>query len=148
MKTPNPLIDVQRITHLPIDMIQQFDALRDPGTEWDEIEGKKFVSDSNNGLFLAFVDNKVVGFLTAHRLQRLDKRQAEVLLYEIGVDEHYRQQGVGTTLIQAVKEWAKEVAADEVWVLTNKSNIPAMALYTSMGGEAENADEQMFTFKI
>ena len=88
--------------------------------------------------------------LTANRLQRFDKRGAEVLLYEIGVREEVRQQGIGKALINEVKLWAKEAGADEVWVLTNKSNTAAVALYESMGGktESEIPDEVMFIFKL
>ncbi len=88
------------------------------------------------------------GFLTAYRLQRLDKRKAEVLLYEIGVHEGFQRQGIGTKLIAAVKEWATQVAADEVWVLTYASNKAAMALYKSASGEEDPPGTRMFTVKI
>ena len=85
-----------------------------------------------------------------HRLQRFDKRGAEVLIYEIGVREDARQKGIAKALINEVKLWAKEVGADEVWVLTNKSNAAAIALYRSTGGETESEtlDEVMFNFRL
>jgi ribosomal protein S18 acetylase RimI-like enzyme len=125
-------------------------GLFDEGTEWDLQEGAKFLNDSNNALFVAFLENQAVGFLTANRLQRFDKRGAEVLLYEIGVREDARQKGIGKALIGEVKLWAKETGADEVWVLTNRSNTAAVALYQSMGGKTESVtpDEVMFVFKL
>jgi ribosomal protein S18 acetylase RimI-like enzyme len=131
-------------------LIRQLNALLDEGTEWDSQQGEKFLKDSNNALFVAFLENQAVGFLSANRLQRFDQRGAEVLLYEIGVHEEFRQRGIGKALINEVKLWAKAAGADEVWVLTNKSNAAAVALYQSMGGETESEtlDEVMFNFRL
>ncbi len=88
------------------------------------------------------------GFLTAHRLQRFDARQAEILLYEIGIHEDFRQRGIGKALIETGKLWAAEVGADEVWVLTSSSNTAAMRLYASSGGKEDVPGTTMFTFGI
>ena len=143
-------IRIELIKEVDATFINQLNVLLDEGTEWDSQEGTKFLKDSNNALFVAFLENQAVGFLTANRLQRFDKRGAEVLLYEIGVREDARQKGIGKALIREVKLWAKESGADEVWVLTNRSNIAAVALYQSMGGETESEtpDEVMFNFKL
>ncbi len=141
-------INIENVNVLNDKNIKQFNELREPGTEWDETEGKKFLKNTDNALFLAFTKDNVVGFLTAHRLQRLDKRKAEILIYEIDVSSNFRQMGIGKALLTKVKEWAGHVEADEVWVLTNRSNEAGMALYKSSGGTTESADEQMFTFKI
>jgi len=144
----NSTVVIKRISAASEINGNQFNALRDEGTEWDAEQGKKYLASEDNALFLAFIEEEIVGFLTAHRLQRLDKRKAEILLYEVSVAPDFRQKGIGKALIDGVKKWGKEVEADEVWVLTERSNLPAMALYQSMGGTRENSDEQMFTFKI
>ena len=143
-------IRIELIKKVDAAFINQLNVLLDEGMEWDSQQGEKFLKDSNNALFVAFLENQAVGFLTANRLQRFDKRGAEVLLYEIGVREDARQKGIGKALINEVKLWAKESGADEVWVLTNRSNTAAVALYQSVGGETEspNSDEVMFNFKI
>ncbi|MFZ1042061.1 MAG: GNAT family N-acetyltransferase [Anaerolineales bacterium] len=143
-------IRIELIRKVDAIFINQLNNLFDEGTEWDSQQGEKFLKDSNNVLFVAFLENQAVGFLTANRLQRFDKRGAEVLLYEIGVREDARQKGIGKALIREVKLWAKEAGADEVWVLTNRSNTAAVALYQSMGGKTESAtpDEVMFVFKL
>jgi ribosomal protein S18 acetylase RimI-like enzyme len=143
-------IRIELIKEVHTAFINQLNSLFDEGAEWDSQQGEKFLNDSNNALFVAFLENQAVGFLTANRLQRFDKRGAEVLLYEIGVREDARQQGIGKALIREVKLWAKETGADEVWVLTNRSNTAAVALYLSTGGktESETPDEVMFNFKL
>jgi ribosomal protein S18 acetylase RimI-like enzyme len=150
MDASKPQIRIELIKKVDATFINQLNGLFDEGTEWDLQEGAKFLKDSSNALFVAFLENQAVGFLTANRLQRFDKRCAEVLLYEIGVREDARQNGIGKALIREVKLWAKEAGADEVWVLTNRSNTAAVALYQSMGGETESItpDEVMFNFKL
>ncbi len=53
-----------------------------------------------------------------------------------------------TTYQFTQKNWAKEMGSDEVWILTNKSNTAAMALYSSSGGTIDNSDEQMFHLRF
>jgi GNAT superfamily N-acetyltransferase len=67
----------------------------------------------------------------------LDRRGAEVLLYEIGVEEPFQRRGVGRALVEEAKRWAAELAADELWVLTEDDNVPARALYAATGGREE-----------
>lgn len=141
-------MDIQKIATVDETLISQINPLLDEGTTWDLQEGQNFLSNPDNALFVAFWEGQAAGFLTANRLQRFDKRRAEVLLYEIGVDENFRQRGIAKALIQEVKKWAKTVGADEVWVLTNTSNKPAMALYKSAGGEEDIPGTTMFVYKL
>lgn len=141
-------ITIKRLAKIDEISLLELNSLFDKGTVWDNEQGKKFLENKDNAFFLAFWESRRVGFLTAHRLQRFDKRKAEILLYEIGVSEDFRQKGVGKSLIETVKNWGKEVGADEVWVLTNKSNTAANVLYQSQGGVTENPDDVMYIFKI
>lgn len=141
-------VTVERLSTVNATLVPGLNGLFDEGTEWDEEQGAKFLEDPDNLFLLARWDGVVCGFLTAHRLQRFDRRRAEVLLYEIGVDERYQRRGVGTALIDEVKRWAEAVGADEVWVLTEASNVAAMGLYGSTGGEADAPGTTMFTYRI
>jgi ribosomal protein S18 acetylase RimI-like enzyme len=97
-------VDIERIERVDQELAEWLNPLFDPGMAWDPDEGQKFLSNPDNAFFVAKYDGVIAGFLTAHRLQRFDKRRAEVLLYEIGVDERYRRLGLGTALMVAVKE--------------------------------------------
>jgi GNAT superfamily N-acetyltransferase len=141
-------IQIERLKSVDATLASQLDRLFDEGTTWDTKQGEWFLRDSDNLFVLARWAGTVCGFLTAHRLQRFDRRRAEVLLYEIGVDEGYRRRGVGAALIADVKRWAKEVGADEVWVLTDAGNAAGMALYASTGGVADPPGTTMFTYRI
>jgi ribosomal protein S18 acetylase RimI-like enzyme len=139
-------IHVQRIATVDDAFINQLNLLFDEGSEWDVVQGSKFLSDPNNALFVGFWESTPAGFATAYRLQRYDRRQAEVYLDEIGVDEAYQQRGIGKALMRAVQRWSVEVDASGVWLVTNKSNTAAVALYTSMDGEEDASDVTLYAF--
>ncbi len=145
---PDQEIRIQRMVAVNEQLISGLNSLLDEGTSWDTEQGIKFLENPDGVLFLAFSGTKVIGFLTAYLLQRLDKRRAEVLLYEIAVSEQFQKKGVGKKLVEAVKKWAKGRDADEVWVLTYNSNQAAMSLYKSAGGEEDMPGTRMFSFKI
>jgi len=140
-------LSIKRITNVDEVFIASINSLLlDEDQTWDHEQGAKFLANPDNALFVGFWDDTAAGFLSANRLQRFDKRKAEVLIYDVGVHEDFRRRGIGKALIEAVNSWGKEVGADQVWVLTNPSNIPAMALYESMGGEADPEAITMFTY--
>lgn len=141
-------VEIRQITDSSQIEIEKFNPLLDEGDSWDAEQGELFLQDKNNALFIAFLKDQMVGLVTAHRLQRIDKRKAEVLLYEVGVAEYYRQKGIGKTLVLAVIDWAKTVGADEVWVQTNRANVAAVALYKSCGGVEDALDTTMYTIAI
>lgn len=139
-------IRIERMTSVSPEVEPQLnDILDEP---WDAGQGRKFLGNSDNALFLAFAGDKVVGFVTGYRLQRLDKNRAEVLLYEIEVIEEYRKRGIGKKLIAALNAWAAEIEAFQSWVLTYSDNEAAMAMYKSMGGEEDPPGTRMFTYYI
>ena len=146
METPGPEIRIERMTRVSPEVASQLNEILDE--PWDTTEGEKFLKNPDNALFLAFVGDRVAGFLTGYRLQRLDKNRAEVLLYEIEVREEFRRRGSGKKLIGALNAWAAEMGAFQTWVLTYSDNAAAMALYKSMGGQEDPPGTRMFTYYI
>lgn len=146
--TTAPQLRIQRLTGVGEDLAARLNDLFDEGVTWNDEQGQKFIESPDNLFLAAYWGDRVCGFLTAHRLQRFDRRQAEVLLYEIGVHAAFRRRGVGMALINAVKRWAGEVGADEVWVLTNVGNAAAMALYRATDGTEDVPGTTMFTYRI
>lgn len=105
------------------------------------------MANPDNLLLLATTPDLICGIVIAHRLQRLDALRAEVLLYSIDVHEAMRRQGIGHALVNATTAWAEELSADCTWVLTERSNHAAMALYRAAGGTDDIPDVAMFTFR-
>lgn len=145
--TDSPL-HIQLLSAVDDALVAELNSQFDEGMSWDAEQGRFFLGNPDNLLAVARWDGQLCGFVSAHRLQRFDKRRAEVLLYEIGVDERFQRRGIGRALVAEVKRWAAEAGADEIWVLTNRGNEAAMALYRASDGEEDAPDVTMFTFRI
>jgi GNAT superfamily N-acetyltransferase len=59
----------------------------------------------------------------------------EMFLYELGVEEASRGQGIATVLIQALAELARVRGCYGMWVLTDADNSAAVAAYRASGGQ-------------
>ncbi len=141
------LLTVRRETTVDVVLAAELDALFDEGVSWDAEQGQRFLAHPDTLLLVARWDGAACGFLSAYRLQRFDRRGAEVLLYEIGVEEPFQRQGIGRALVEEAKRWAAELGADELWVLTENDNAPARALYAATGGREETG-LTMFTYGL
>ncbi len=140
-------LTVRRETAVDVMLAAELDAMFDEGVFWDAEQGQRFLAHPDALLLVARWDGAACGFLSAYRLQRFDRRRAEVLLYEIGVDEPFQRRGVGRALVEEATRWAADVGSDELWVLTEDDNASARALYAATGGREETG-LTMFTYGL
>jgi ribosomal protein S18 acetylase RimI-like enzyme len=108
---------------------------------------KMFLAGSDNVLIVAEQGGVPAGFLLAYMLERVDRDQKMVCLYELDIAEPYRRQGIGRALIETLKSLCKQENAMEAWVVTNRSNLAAVGLYESTGATADpGGDEVVYVF--
>lgn len=63
----------------------------------------------------------------------------EMFLYELAVDDAARRRGIGSALVRALSDLARERGCYGMWVLTAPENEAALATYASAGGVREEA---------
>ena len=107
----------------------------------------EFFSNSNHHLVVAIEGELVVGFASAISYIHPDKPK-DLWINEVGVAPAYQRQGIGKKLLQELLNIGHKIGCYEAWVLTNKSNTPAMKLYKSVGSDYPPENTVMFTFKI
>jgi ribosomal protein S18 acetylase RimI-like enzyme len=107
-----------------------------------------YLSNHRNYVFVAIENGQAIGLLYSYRLQRIDRNQDAMFLYEIEVDQRYRNIGIGSRLIEELKKVCRKENIMKMWVGTNSSNLAAMRMYTKTGGkESFNGDDEiMFTY--
>jgi ribosomal protein S18 acetylase RimI-like enzyme len=106
--------------------------------EW----AQRFLDRQGHHLFLAYADGKPAGFISGVETVHPDKG-TEMFLYELGVDEAYRRQGIGRALIERLAALARERGCYGMWVPVDVGNDPAVATYRSAGGALEHQFEML-----
>src|SRR5713226_5591377 len=86
-----------------------------------------FLRDPRHHLAVAVEEDVVVGFCSAVDYIHPDKRP-ELWINEVGVAPAHRNRGVATKLLRALLEVARNAGCRHAWVLTDRSNLPAMRL--------------------
>jgi aminoglycoside 6'-N-acetyltransferase I len=66
----------------------------------------------------------------------------------VGVAGGHRRRGIARRLLGALLAHADALGCREAWVLTERDNLPAMALYESTGGREAPDDVVMFSFGV
>ncbi len=92
----------------------------------------RFLAQDNHHLLVAERRGRPVGFVSGVETVHPDKG-AEMLLYELAVDEGARRRGVGSALVRALAELATARRCYSLWVLVDADNDPALATYRSAG---------------
>ena len=105
----------------------------------DSTATANFLADDRHHLLIGYVGDQPAGFVTAVELFHPDKPQPEMFLYELGVEEPYRRQGVATALMQRLVDLCHERGCGEMFVLTDDDNAAGQATYAKAGGKPEPA---------
>ena len=113
-----------------------------------ESSARAFLADPRHRLVVAMDKDLVVGFVSAVIYVHPDKPAPELWINEIGVTPTHQGRSIGKALMRAMLAEAKQSGCSEAWVLTDRTNLPAMAMYKSAGGEETLPDQTMFTFRL
>lgn len=69
-------------------------------------------------------------------------------LYEIAVDERFRERGVGRALVTAFRELAVAEGHRRMWLFTDEDNVAAKALYEATGGQPSAHDDVGYWWQL
>ena len=81
-------------------------------------------------------DGRDVGFVSGVEMRHADK-DAEMFLYELGVDEGWRRRGVASALLAALRDVALARGCRGMWTGTEADNAAALATYRAAGAEID-----------
>ena len=106
---------------------------------------REYLAEPHFHLAVAIDAGTVVGMASAVDYIHPDKPR-ELWINEVSSAASHRRRGIATRLLQALFDHGRSLGCRQAWVLTNRSNAPAMRLYASLGGIAEAMDIMMFEF--
>ncbi|MBI4750579.1 MAG: GNAT family N-acetyltransferase [Acidobacteria bacterium] len=107
---------------------------------------REFLKDPRHHLVVAIDQAQVVGFISAVHYVHPDKPNPELWINEVGVAPTHHGQGIGKAMMKSLLNLARELNCSEAWVLTERTNLPAMKLYASTGGQEAPINAVMFNF--
>lgn len=90
----------------------------------------------NNEIFVAKIQDEIVGYVTI-KIQIKDnpsmRFRKQICVDAICVDENVRGKGIGTKLLDYVKEIGKENDCTDMYLTVNKENENAIKIYENFG---------------
>ncbi|MGZ4788221.1 MAG: GNAT family N-acetyltransferase [Terriglobales bacterium] len=89
---------------------------------------QKYILGPGGEIFIALVDGEIVGCVAMVKMS-----DTTMELAKMAVDEAYRGQGIGRSLIAAAVDWARGRGLHRLYLETNHTLTPAITLYRSMG---------------
>ena len=106
-----------------------------------------FLADPDIVALSALDDGRPVGWAWGHRLRRPDGRWM-LLLYEIDVVAEHRRRGVGTALVERMKQIGEDDDCVEMWLVTEADNEAALALYAATAGSWEDGPDRVVAWEL
>jgi aminoglycoside 6'-N-acetyltransferase I len=101
---------------------------------------REFLGDPRHHIAVAIDGGMVVGFASALHYVHPDK-PPELWINEVAVAPTHRRRGLGKAVLRVVLQEGRAHHCKVAWVITDRNNIAAMALYASVGG-TEGADDE------
>jgi aminoglycoside 3-N-acetyltransferase I len=152
-------IDVRRLGANDADLLArlsrdsgQFEAGAEPlvadHRPLDDGDARAFLKAQDTHVLVALEGDEPVGFLLAYELLRRHGQAKMLLIYELGVREARRREGVGRRLFEELAELARERGIRRAFALTNTWNGVAVSFYRSLGGIRSADDQALFTFEL
>ncbi len=111
-----------------------------------EAETVAFLADDRTATFVAFAGEEPAGFCYTNELYRRHTALRHLCIYELGVSERHRNQGVGQALLDAVADHARGQGIAQGFVIAHATNTAACALYEAAGGVCTADDDLIFGF--
>ncbi len=125
-----------KLQHLD-DLAPLFDGYRQFYRQSSDLETaktflKERITNNESVIYLAYIDDKAVGFTQLYPLFSSVSMQPMYLLNDLFVDSTIRSKGVGQALIQAAKDLCIEKNYKGIAIQTESHN-PAQHLYQRVG---------------
>jgi ribosomal protein S18 acetylase RimI-like enzyme len=107
---------------------------------------ERFLGAEGHVLFVAYANETPIGFVSGVEMTHPDKG-TEMFLYELAVADDSRREGIGSALVTALRDFARERGCYDMWVLTDADNAAALATYAATGA-GEASDHVMLAWEL
>lgn len=106
---------------------------------------KRLLNNPNFVCFVAYIDNKIVGGLTAYELEMYDQEGSTMYIYDLAVSEDYQRNGIGSRLVNEIMDYCRAKKIKDMFVQADEVDRHAIQFYKRIGGEQSKTFH--FSFK-
>ena len=132
----------------PEDIPAMKEILTETGSSYLPGQIGKFMADAGNLAFGAFLEERMAGLLYGYSLCRMDDRGPQFFVYSVDVLPEFQGRGIGKAFLRYVVEYCRENGFSEVFVPTEKGNVPACRVYEKAGGKSDYDDEVIYVIEF
>lgn len=93
---------------------------------------------------VALNGDEIVGGITGYELRMYDRPGSAMYLYDLAVAEKNRRQGIGSRLLQELRDYCRRQGVREIFVQADISDAHALAFYDSLGGKPSEVIQYSF----
>lgn len=98
---------------------------------------------------LCLVEAKPVGYLSAYCFPDVENADFHVYLFDIVVTEQFWRQGIGTGMIEVLKQHCRADQVSRIWVGAEINNEAAQRLYVRTGAQkSETSIEYIYQLEL
>ena len=122
-------MDLRAFRSVDLETLYKIDqACFPPGISYTREELRRFIGHRRSRTWVAEESGEVVGFLVADR-----QPQKVEHIVTVDVVEGWRRRGVGTLLMDAAENWAREEDLQFIYLETAETNTAAQRFYEARG---------------
>lgn len=103
----------------------------------DEAYLQELLKKDDFFVFVAVLDNKVVGGLTSYIMHQYYSKSPLVYIFDLAVEKEFQRKGIGRKLIAANNDYCREIGVEAVMVQADEADDYAIDFYHSTGATAE-----------
>ena len=108
----------------------------------EEVISKEYFKNliKNEEIYIAKEDKEIVGYIIFNIKEKENPimRYKQLNIDAICVDEKHRGKGIGTKLLEVVKEIAKSKGCTDLYLTVNQENENAIKVYEKLGFKVKN----------
>lgn len=107
---------------------------------------RAFLAQPQNWMFACVEDSQILSFCQGYLCARLNDTGGLLYVHELAVLPAYRRRGIGKTMLDMLKILCRLSGIRRIFLVTQRSNVPAVALYTSARGRPAHTDDLIYVF--
>ncbi len=96
---------------------------------------QKMLANPHHLVFVATLNDAVIGGLTAYLLPEFETETSLVYIYDLAVQTEHQRKGIGKQLIASINKFCKQQGITEVFVQAEEKDEYAVNFYRKTGGK-------------